>query len=295
MTFRELLQSSKPIILDGAMGTELEKRGFKGIWENNLTNPKAVIQVHEDYVKAGSMAVITNTLTMNRIFMESHKLEMDVARVNREGAHLAKKAVKNNGYVLGNLSSTGQLLEPYGTVSKQAATESFKEQAGYLAEGGVDGFIIETMIDLREALCASKACKGISSLPVLACVSFDTEKNGGRTAMGNSAEECANALTNAGADAIGANCGRIDPDQMAEIIGILSASTRVPIIAEPNAGIPKIVSGKTVFDMAPQAFALGMVRCLRAGARILGGCCGTSPEHIKAMVDNLKGIAAAPQ
>ena len=144
---------------------------------------------------------------MNRLYIETHKLDIDVESVNRAGAKLAIDAMGPEGYVLGNLSSTGQLLDPYGTYVEEEFVDTFKEQATYLAEGGVAGFIIETIMDLREAVCAIKACKEVSSLPVIACMSFFSRSNGGRTAMGNSAEECARTLTNEGADAIGTNCG----------------------------------------------------------------------------------------
>ena len=288
MRFEEHLQSSNLILLDGAMGTELDKRGIIGRCESNLTNPDAVIEVHKDYIKSGSNAILTNTLTMNRVFIESHKLDIDVAEVNRAGAVLANRAMQGNGHVLGNLSSTSQMLEPYGTYSEQSIIDSFKEQASYLEEGEVDGFIIETMFDLREAVCALKACKVISSLPVVVCVAFNTERNGGVTMMGNSAGDCARILTDEGVIAVGANCGSIDPDQMAKIIATFSTSTNLPIVAEPNAGIPKLVNEQTVFDMDPDTFSCGLLTCARAGALILGGCCGTSPAHIRALSKALK-------
>ena len=170
-----------------------------------------MVQVHREYLNAGSMAVITNTLTMNSAFIRSHGLNIDVTAVNIEGAKLAREAVQGKAYVLGNLSSTGRLLEPYGDFSEKAALDSLVEQAGLLRDGGVDGFIIETIIDLREAILAVKACKEVSTLPVLACIAFDMERNGGRTVMGNSAAECAYALQEEGVSALGANCGSIDP------------------------------------------------------------------------------------
>ena len=163
MRLEAYLQSSNPIILDGAMGTELEERGITDRCESCLTSPDAVIEIHRDYVRAGSNAILTNTLTMNRVFIESHNLDIDVAKVNKAGAALAKMAMQENGYVLGNLSSTGQMLEPYGTCSEQSLIDAFREQAGYLGEGGVDGFIVETIFDLREAVCALKACIVMSS------------------------------------------------------------------------------------------------------------------------------------
>jgi 5-methyltetrahydrofolate--homocysteine methyltransferase len=288
MGFSDLLKSKELIMLDGAMGTELSRRKCDGGCACTLSSPETVLQIHRDYIRSGSKVILTNTLTMNRLYIESHNLGIDVEKVNREGARLAHEAAGGSSYVLGNLSSTGQLLEPYGTYLEEEFIDAFKEQAAYLAEGGVSGFIVETMIDLREAVCAVKACKAISALPVIACMAYFSSSNGGRTAMGNSAEECARGLSDAGADAIGANCGSIDPEQMAEIVGMLVKHAKVPIASEPNAGKPRLVGGTTVFDMEPQAFAAGLFKCREAGAMILGGCCGTSPEHIRAGTEALR-------
>ncbi len=281
--FYSFLNTAKIVIFDGAMGTELDKRGCLGRCDSNLLHPEAVIDIHREYFRSGSHVAITNTLTMNRIYIETHNLEVKVAEVNRLGAKLAKSAAGNNGYVLGNLSSTGQLLEPYGTYKEIKIYATFKEQASYLLETGVDGFIIETMFDLREALCALRACKEVSTLPVIVSITFHTELDGGRTIMGNSAEECALSLTDEGADVVGTNCGDLDPMQMAKVVSILRSSTSVPILAEPNAGKPKLKDSTTIFDMEPEPFSVGVLECCRAGARIVGGCCGTSPEHIKAL------------
>jgi 5-methyltetrahydrofolate--homocysteine methyltransferase len=143
------------------------------------------------------------------------------------------------------------------------------------------------MFDLREAACALRACKDNFSLPIIVSVAFATEEKGGRTMMGNSAQDCATTLTDAGADVVGANCGDIDPAQMAAIVSLLQSATTLPILAQPNAGKPKLIDNKTVFEMAPAPFADGIAECLQAGARILGGCCGTTPEHIRAVADML--------
>jgi 5-methyltetrahydrofolate--homocysteine methyltransferase len=159
--------------------------------------------------------------------------------------------------------------------------DAFKEQAEILAEAGVDGFLIETVFDLREAMCALRACRDIGSLPVVASIAFDTEEKGGRTMMGNTAEQCVKSLTDEGADVVGANCGSLDPAQMAVVVSLLKSVTSLPVLAQPNAGKPKLVGDKTVFDMGPEAFAQGIAECLQAGARLVGGCCGTTAEHIR--------------
>jgi len=285
MDFSSFLKSRKKIVLDGAIGTELDKRGLMGRASNNLDSPKVVLEIQREYAQSGCDALTANTLTMNRIFIETHNLGIDVWEVNRAGVELARKAADNKQYVLGNISSTGQLLEPYGDYSEAQFYDTFKEQAQVLAEAGVDGFLAETLFDLREALCVVLACKDNFPLPVIASIAFATETKGGRTIMGNSAEDCAKSLIDAGADVIGANCGDLDPAQMAVVVAILKSATNKPILAQPNAGKPKLVEDKTVFEMEPADFAAGIVECLNAGASLVGGCCGTTPEHIRAVVN----------
>ncbi|MHC4617862.1 MAG: homocysteine S-methyltransferase family protein [Planctomycetota bacterium] len=287
MTLLKLLNSQEVVLLDGAMGTQLGKQGLRA-GPSNLEAPEAVLQMHREYADCGCHALTTDTLTMNRIYIETHNVGIDVRDVNRVGAELAKKAAGDNKYVLGDISSTGQMLEPYGSYKESQFCETFKEQAEVLAEAGVDGFIIETMFDLGEALSALRACKENTSLAVIVSMAFATEEKGGRTMMGNSAEECAKELTKAGADAVGANCGSIDPTQMAVIVSVLRSATSLPILAQPNAGKPKLVDEKTVFEMEPAGFAEGIEKCLCAGAHVVGGCCGTTPEHIRAVAEVVK-------
>jgi len=193
---------------------------------------------------------------------------------------MARNAVGNEGYVLGDIGPTGGMLEPYGTVKEEDLYKTFKEQASILSNAGVDGFIVETMFDLREALCALRACRNISEIPVIVSMSFQTTKNGGRTMMGNSAEECAKKLTEEGADAVGANCGDLSPKDIAEVVSIIKNFTNLPIVAQPNAGKPK-VEGERVLYMEPELYATETLECYKAGAKIIGGCCGTTPEHIR--------------
>ena len=280
MDLLDFIKTGKTILLDGAMGTQLDKRGLMSRGRNNLDAPEAVLEIHREYVGCGCDALTTNTLTINRIYIETHNVGVSVRDVNLAGVRLAREAA-NGKYILGDMCSTGQLLEPYGDYTESQFYDTFKEQAEVLAEGVVDGFIIETMFDLHEALCALKACKESSSLPVIVSMAFSTEA--GRTIMGNSAEECAGRLADAGADVIGANCGDLDPYQMAHVVSLLKSATSLPILAQPNAGIPRLVGDQTVFDMGPADFAAGVAECVKAGAQIVGGCCGTSPEHICAL------------
>jgi len=288
MQFSKVLENDGIILLDGAIGTELDKLGLMGRASCNLDAPEAVLEIQRQYAACGCDALTTNTLTMNRIYIETHNLGISVRDVNEAGAELARRAAGRDRCVLGDISSTGQLLEPYGTYKQSQFYDAFKEQAGVLAESGVDGFIIETMFDLREAMCALRACKENFSLPVIVSIAFMTEEKGGRTMMGDSAEQCAKSLTDAGADIIGANCGDLGPTQMAVVVSYLKTATTIPVLAQPNAGRPKLIGDKTVFEMNPAQFAEGIAECLCAGARLVGGCCGTSPEHIRAVAGMLK-------
>ncbi len=293
MSLLDLLSSErKTLFLDGAMGTQLGEMGLEMGGQNCVTHPEAVLAVHEKYSACGLDLLITNTLTMNRVNLDAHNVGVDVREVNLAGARLARQAARPGQYVLGDISSTGKLLKPYGPLAEEEAYEAFKEQASILAEGGVDGFVVETMTDLREALCAVRAVREASALPVLASMSFKTAGNGGRTIMGNTAAECAVRLAEAGADAVGANCGELDPFEMAEVVALMRAATPVSILAQPNAGKVQLVDMQPTYGMSPADFAEGVRACVQAGARLVGGCCGTSPAHIKAAVDLLAGASA---
>ncbi len=289
MNLLKYIADNRIIITDGAMGTELFRAGLTGGEQCNLFYPDAVLKIHRSYLDAGATLVTTNTLTMNRIFIESHALDIDITKVNEAGVKLARQAAGSKHFVLGDISSTGQMLEPYGEFSEETFVRNFQEQAGILSENGIDAFIIETVMDLREAICALHACKSISSLPVFVTLSFSTAENGGRTMMGNSVKECAISLTREGADAIGANCGSLDPKDFPLIIAEFRKYSSLPLIAQPNAGKPKLLNNTTSFDMPPNTFADCLAKCIQNGAGIIGGCCGTTPNHIKALT-SLHGL-----
>ncbi|NIM96388.1 MAG: hypothetical protein GTO18_22035 [Anaerolineales bacterium] len=279
----QFLNDGGPILLDGAMGTQLAEMDLPMGGQNNLSHPESVLEIHQAYSDCGCDILTTNTLTMNRIYIEAHNLGIDVQEVNQVGAHLARTVAGETLFVLGDMSSTGKILQPYGELAESDAYNAYIEQAASLADGDVDGFIIETVYDLNEALCAIRACNEIADLPILCTISFTTSERGGRTIMGNSARDCAEAITDAGAKAVGVNCGDLDPFQTAEVIALLREWTTLPLIAQPNAGKPRLIGDQTVFDMDPSVFAEGIEACQQAGASLLGGCCGTTPEHISAV------------
>jgi 5-methyltetrahydrofolate--homocysteine methyltransferase len=295
MNLAEFITRHSIVLLDGAMGTQLEALGLDMSGENNISHPEDVLSIHKKYSQIGCDVLITNTLTINRIYVETHDVGVDVREVNLAGAKLARSAVGDHQYVLGDIGSTGQMLEPYGEYTETQFFDAFREQAEYLLEGGVDGFIVETMLDLREALCAVRACRDVASIPVIASLSFQTTNSGGRTVMGNSAQEVATALADAGVNAVGSNCGDLDPLETATVITLMKKSVDLPILAQPNAGKPKLVENRTVFDMTPEQFANGIAACLHAGANLVGGCCGTSPEHIECLARLIKKVRINPK
>ncbi len=281
MGFLEYVKNNKITLLDGAMGTELKKRDVMGNFKNNIENQSIVKEIHESYIKAGSNAIITNTFSMNSLYLGSKDADVGVELINKKGVEIAKEAAGDDIFVLGDISSTGKLLKPYGEYEEDAFIDVYKQKAKILAENGVDAFIIETMVDLREAVCALKACKQVSELPVIVSISFDRVEQGGRTVMGNTVKEVVENLSKEKADIIGTNCGSLSPKQMAEIVKMMRAETDSPIMVEPNAGQPKLKGEETVYDMQPTDFTAGILACIEAGANIVGGCCGTEPEHIK--------------
>ena len=278
--FLEAIRQGELLVFDGAMGTQLEERGLHPGPELNVEAPEIVKEVHRSYVEAGADVLLTNTLMANRLALERSG-EADRAEwYCAAGVRICREAAAGRAYVAGDMSSTGQLLAPYGDYSEEQFYEVFAEQAASLERSGADLLIIETMPDLAEAVVAIRACKSATSLPVVACMAFDPGAAGPRTMMGNDVESCARGMDGAGADAIGANCGAITPEQMAEIIAQMRPLTGKPLIAQPNAGVPELAHGRAQFSLSPEAFAAGAVQCVEAGAQLVGGCCGTTPAHI---------------
>lgn len=284
MDLKKILAEKPVFLFDGAIGTELAKRGLETSGIINLDKPEHILDFHREYAALGVDALTTNTFTMNRLYVETHGLEADLREVNLAGARLAREAAGSRQYVFGDLGPTGRLLEPYGEHTEEHFYENYLEQALILAEGGVDGFIIETMTDLREAVCALKACKSAATLPIIVTLSFSTIEKGGRTVMGSTVAETAVMLEQHGADAIGANCGELTPLEMARIAAMFKQHTALPIIIQPNAGRPNLINGCTVYNMAPEDFADGIMQCIESGASIIGGCCGTTLAHIQAVI-----------
>lgn len=287
--FAEALKSGKILIFDGATGTQLAARcGATGPL-TNLEFPDVVKSVHADYKAAGAEVILTNTLTANRIALKHAGLDDRFEAINTIGARLCREAVGEECYVAGDMCSTGQFMEPLGDYTEEQFADNAAEQARLLADNGVDLILIETMTDVRETAVAVRAAKEATGLPVVASIAFDPVADGFRTMMGDTPEHAAHELVKAGADAVGANCGTIDPFDMSRVIAKMRSQTDIKLIAMPNAGRPELTGGEVVFKLSPEEFAEGVVKCIGAGATLVGGCCGTTPDHIKALARAVGG------
>jgi 5-methyltetrahydrofolate--homocysteine methyltransferase len=284
-------------LLDGAMGTQLFARGVEPGRCNdaiNIESPQIVLEIHAAYREAGSDAVLTNTFGANRFALARHGYAEKAAAINKAGAEVAHKAVGQDGYVLGDIGPTGDFLEPLGALRHEALLEAFAEQAQALAEGGVDGFIIETMTALDELVIAIEAAKSIKGgRPIFASMSFDKGSVGFRTMMGVDVSTAVGKMVSLGVDGVGFNCGTATLDEYValakEYVAAVKATKRkVPVFAEPNAGKPELVDDQAVYRVTPDEFASATEQIRAAGVRIIGGCCGTSPAFIQAVAKKLK-------
>jgi 5-methyltetrahydrofolate--homocysteine methyltransferase len=282
------LISAGPAATDGAWGTQLQLRGLPlGACPDgwNLTEPAKVEEVACCYVEAGSHIILTNTFGANRFVLARHGLAEKVAEVNRAGVEISRRAAGAKASVFASVGPSGLLLV-MGQVSEDELEAAFTTQVEAIAAAGADGIVIETMTDLAEAAIATTVARA-TGLPVVACMTFDSGANRDRTMMGATPEQAAEQLTAAGADVIGTNCGHGIADMVA-ICRRLRAATDRPIWAKANAGLPEVVDGKTVYKQTPAQFAAYVPELIEAGASFIGGCCGTTPETIKAVAEKLR-------
>jgi methionine synthase I (cobalamin-dependent) len=273
------------IIKDGAMGTTLSAAGHSGqsLELLNVEQPDRVTAVHAAYAAAGSEMVETNTFQGNGVALARHGLAERAVELNQAAAALAREAVGDRVFVAGSIGPTGGILEPYGDLDPGLARAAFQEQAAALAEGGVDLLVVETFSALEEVLLALAAALA-TGLPVVASMAFDPN---GRTAFGVSPAKAAEQLEAAGATVVGANCGTVSPAEMVGVIRQLRQATALPLMAQPNAGRPVRTESGTSFPEGPEALADAAPGFRDAGASLIGGCCGTTPEHIRAVVARL--------
>lgn len=289
--FRKLC-TEKNIYLDGATGSNLMKAGMPvGICPEQwiLEHEDVLVSLQNAYVEAGTDIVYAPTFTANRIKLAEYGLEDQMEAINEKLVKLSKKAVAGKALVAGDITMTGKQLKPIGPLDFEELVLVYKEQILLLEKAGADLLVIETMMSLQETRAAAIAAMEVSSLPVMATLTFEAD---GRTLFGTDARSAAITLTSLHVDAIGANCST-GPDQMCEIIRAMAEVTELPLIAKPNAGLPSLdENGMTVYDMDSDTFAEQMVHIIESGASILGGCCGTTPEYIQKLVLHTKDLRA---
>lgn len=284
------LRAGKVLLGDGAMGTELQKRGLEAgvcpeTW--NISHPEQVRDITADYVSAGSDLVLTNSFGGSRYKLSHFGLEDKVQDLNRAAARIASRAAGDSAIVVGSVGPTGEFMAPLGTATQEDFYNAFKEQITALAAGGAEAICIETMTALEEAMVALRAAKENTQLPVIVTFTFDkTTKGEYRTMMGLSPTQAAKELTEAGADIVGSNCGS-GPENMIEISRQLRDNTDSFIMIKPNAGVPVLENGKTVFKATPDEMAAHVEALINNGVNIIGGCCGTTPQHIAAMREKM--------
>ena len=289
--WRELIDTGEPILADGAMGTMLFDNGLEfgdppEVW--NLSHPEIIRRVHRGYLDAGSSIVLTNTFGGNRFRLSLHNLENRVDELNRTAAILLRSEVDaagGNAVVAGDIGPSGQIMSPLGTLEFDDAADGFAEQARALVAGGADVLWIETMSALDEVHAAIEGARSAApGVPIIATMTFDTR---GRTMMGVTPEQAAEALLGWDVDAIGGNCGN-GPDELVPVVAKMHAvAPDAVIVAKSNAGIPVLVDMRTVYGAEPDEMASRGVEFRDAGARIIGACCGSTPEHLTRMREAL--------
>jgi 5-methyltetrahydrofolate--homocysteine methyltransferase len=286
--FRDFI-NNRIVLLDGATGTELQKRNMPiGVCPERwvLEHPEVILEVQKLYVEAGSEIIYTCTFGGNRIKLAEFGMAESVSVLNQELAALTKKAAGGKALVAGDLAPTGRMIEPLGDLPFEECVTVYKEQVLGLLAGGVDLFVIETMMDIQEARAALIAVKESCNLPICVSMTFDREQ---RTLTGTDPVTALITLQSLGADVVGCNCST-GPAEMAALISLMKPYTRVPLLAKPNAGLPKLVDGVTVFNMDVTEFCGYVEALVNAGISFLGGCCGTSPEYIRGLKNKIAGL-----
>jgi methionine synthase I (cobalamin-dependent) len=285
----EELGAAGPVVTDGAWGTEMQARGLDAsapgdFW--NLSHPDRVEEVARAYVDAGSQVILTNTFRANRIALAHYPGGEEIAAINRAGVEISRRAAEGRARVFASIGPSGKLLM-MKQIDEEGLRVAFTEQAQAQAEAGADAIVIETMTDLTEAGLALEAAKA-TGLPVVACMVFDSGKNKDRTMMGVTPEHAAEELTRLGADAVGANCG-VGIEQYIPVCASLAAATDLPVWIKPNAGLPQMVDTEVVYPTTAEEFAARLPELVAAGARFVGGCCGSSPKFITALREKRGG------
>lgn len=287
--FRKLLEEDRLIVFDGGMGTELYNRGvfINACYDNvNLSNPKMVQEIHESYISNGSDVISTNTFGANPFKLKEYRCSKQIYEINFEGAKIARKAAGDNIFVAGSIGPLGIKIEPYGPTSFEEAKNAFKQQVQPLLEGGVDLFLVETFTDLSELQQAVLAIKEVCDYPIIATV---TVSDDGHTIYGTPAERFTRYLNELNIDMIGVNCS-VGPKVMLDVVQEMQKYSNKPIIAQPNAGSPRIFQDRMIYMCSPEYMASYARKFIKSGVRAVGGCCGTSPGHIKEISRSVKAM-----
>lgn len=287
--FCEFIKEHGPIILDGATGTNLMAAGMPvGVCPEAwiLDNPQVLVELQNSYVEAGAHIVYAPTFTGNRIKLKEYGLEDRFEEINRELVGLSKRAVNGKALVAGDMTMTGQQLFPIGELQFEELVEVYREQAKVLADAGADLIVVETMMSLQECRAAVIAIREVCELPIMVSLTYNED---GRTLYGTPPETAVVVLQSLGADVIGINCST-GPMEMVEPVKKMAEYATIPILAKPNAGLPELENGQTVYRMSPETFAEAGKVLVEAGAAIVGGCCGTRAAHIKALADAVRGM-----
>jgi homocysteine S-methyltransferase len=288
--FIQAIADEHVYLFDGAMGTMLYAKGVfinKCYDELNLRNPEIVLEVHKQYVRAGAEIIESNTYGANRVKLRSFGIEDELRTINERGAKLARDAAGDSVFVAGAIGPLGIRIEPYGPTALDEAREYFREQAAALRDAGVDLFVLETMSNIAEIEQGIMAIRDVCSLPIVAQMTIG---NDGRTIYGDTPRTIAQRLDLAGADVIGLNCS-VGPDVMLDAIEEITAVTAKKVSAQPNAGLPREVNGRQMYMASPDYMAKYAKRLIHKGVKFLGGCCGTTPEHIKIMADAVRPLS----
>ncbi|HEX8320182.1 bifunctional homocysteine S-methyltransferase/methylenetetrahydrofolate reductase [Longimicrobium sp.] len=292
--FRRLLADGRPHLFDGAMGTMLYAKGVyinRCYDELSLTQPDLVRDIHRAYVKAGAEILETNSYGANRPKLARHGLDDRVREMNVAAAQIARSAAGDRVYVAGAIGPLGLRIEPYGPTAREEARGFFREQAEALVEGGVDLFILETFADLEEIHQAILGVREASELPIVAQMVI---REDGTTAFGSDVALLAERLGEWGAEVVGLNCS-VGPSAMLSAADRLMAATSRPVVMQPNAGLPRQVDGRTMYMASPEYMASYAARMIRKGVRLIGGCCGTTPEHVAAMAGAVRMLSPAAE
>src|SRR5438093_2660111 len=288
---QRLLDPDRIVVFDGAMGTMLYSKGvfINACYDElNLRAPDLVREIHKKYVDAGAQVLETNSFGANRLKLTQHGLETQVRELNRAAAKVARDAAGDRALVAGAVGPLGVRIEPYGPTGAVEARAAFAEQLQALADAGVDLFILETFGDLHEMEQAIRAAKSIEPrLPIIAQMTVGADCH---TPYGATPEDVARSLDAWGADVIGLNCS-VGPQIILECIEKMAPHTTKKLSAQPNAGMPRDVGGRSMYMASPEYMATYAAHLVRAGARVVGGCCGTTPEHIKAMAEGVRPLA----